>query len=70
MDDLWASLCTGASTAELFEDERLTPAQATLVCRVRDFDPSAYLTPVEVRRLDRSHALAIAAAQDAIDQIK
>ena len=68
VDDLWTSLCTEASTAELFEDERLTPAQATLVCRVRDFDPTAYLTPIEVRRLDRSHALAIAAAQDAIDQ--
>jgi 3-oxoacyl-[acyl-carrier-protein] synthase II len=66
--DLWASLCDGASTAELFEDERLPLADAPLVCRVRDFDPIAYLTPIEVRRLDRSHALAIAAAQDAIDQ--
>jgi 3-oxoacyl-[acyl-carrier-protein] synthase II len=68
VDDLWASLCAGASTAELFEDERLPPGKATLVCRVRDFDPTAYLKPIEVRRLDRSHALAIAAAQDAIDQ--
>jgi 3-oxoacyl-[acyl-carrier-protein] synthase II len=66
--DLWASLCDGVSTAELFEDERLPPAEAPLVCRVRDFDPIDYLTPIEARRLDRSHALAIAAAQDAIDQ--
>jgi 3-oxoacyl-[acyl-carrier-protein] synthase II len=68
VEEVWASLCAGASTAELYEDERLPPGAATLVCRVRDFDPSAYLTPIEVRRLDRSHALAIAAAQDAIDQ--
>jgi 3-oxoacyl-[acyl-carrier-protein] synthase II len=66
--DLWTSLCAGASTAELFSDERLPPAEAPLVCRIHDFDASAYLTPVELRRLDRSHALAIGAAQDAIDQ--
>src|SRR5205809_7197574 len=35
---------------------------------VSGFDPAAYLTPVEVRRLDRSHALAIGAAADALGQ--
>ena len=38
------------------------------MCRVSGFDPAAYLTPVEVRRLDRSHALAIGAAADALGQ--
>ena len=38
-----------------------------LACRVDSFDPSAYLAPREVRRLDRCQQLAIVAAQDAID---
>jgi 3-oxoacyl-[acyl-carrier-protein] synthase II len=41
-----------------------------LVCRVEGFDPSGYLAPREVRRLDRSQQLAIAAAQDAIDSAR
>jgi 3-oxoacyl-[acyl-carrier-protein] synthase II len=38
------------------------------VCRVSGFDPAAQLTPIELRRLDRSHALAIGAAADALGQ--
>ena len=38
-----------------------------MVSRVGGFDPADYLTPVEVRRLDRAHHLAIGAAQDALD---
>jgi 3-oxoacyl-[acyl-carrier-protein] synthase II len=66
--ELWASLCAARSTAEVFVDERLPPGHTTLVCRDRDFDAAAYLGPVELRRLDRSQALAIGAAQDALDQ--
>lgn len=53
--------------ATRFEDERLTADTAMLACRVDGFDPSPYLAPREVRRLDRSQQLAIAAAQDAVD---
>ncbi len=66
--ELWESLCAGRPSAEVFSDRRLPPGTSALVCRVRGFDPAAYLTPVEVRRLDRSHALAIAAAADAVGQ--
>src|SRR5215831_13454615 len=66
--ELWANLCAGRPSAEVFEDRRLPPEAAALVCRARGFDPAAYLTPVEVRRLDRSHALAIGAAADALGQ--
>ena len=66
--ELWDSLCAGRPSAEVFEDERLPADSAALVCRVRGFDPASYLTPVEVRRLDRSHALALAAAADALSQ--
>ena len=68
-DQLWASLLQSRSTAEPFGDERLAPGADILVSRVTDFDPGAYLTGPEVRRLDRSHQLAIAAAQDAVDAL-
>jgi 3-oxoacyl-[acyl-carrier-protein] synthase II len=68
IEELWAALADGRSTAEVFEDERLPVDAATLVCRDRDFDAGDYLEPVQLRRLDRSQALALAAAQDALDQ--
>jgi 3-oxoacyl-[acyl-carrier-protein] synthase II len=66
--EMWQNLCAGRPSAEVFSDGRLPPGTAALVCRVSGFDPAAYLTPVEVRRLDRSHALAIGAAADALGQ--
>ena len=66
--ELWEDLCAGRPSAEVFSDDRLPPGTAALVCRVSGFDPAAYLTPIEVRRLDRSHALAIGAAADALGQ--
>ena len=66
--ELWENLCAGRPSAEVFKDGRLPPGTAALVCRVSGFDPAAYLTPMEVQRLDRSHALAIGAAADALDQ--
>jgi 3-oxoacyl-[acyl-carrier-protein] synthase II len=66
--DLWRNLCAGRPSAEVFEDARLPQGAAALVCRVSGFDPASYLTPAEVRRLDRSHALAIGAAADALGQ--
>jgi 3-oxoacyl-[acyl-carrier-protein] synthase II len=68
--ELWESLCAGRPSAEVFDDDRLPLGAAALVCRVSGFDPGAYLTPVEVRRLDRSHALAIGAAADALGQCR
>jgi 3-oxoacyl-[acyl-carrier-protein] synthase II len=68
-DELWESLCSGRSHAERFEDERLPDDVPILVGRVSGFDPGAYLSTVEVRRLDRAHQLAVGAAQDAVDQL-
>jgi len=68
--ELWQSLCAGRPSAEVFADDRLPQGAAALVCRVSGFDPAAYLTPNEVRRLDRSHALAIGAAADALGQCR
>jgi 3-oxoacyl-[acyl-carrier-protein] synthase II len=66
--ELWENLCAGRPSAEVFADGRLPPGTAALVCRVSGFDTGAYLTPVEARRLDRSHALAMGAAADALGQ--
>jgi 3-oxoacyl-[acyl-carrier-protein] synthase II len=66
---LWEALCAGRSTARPFDDARLPPASGVACCRVDEFDPGAYLSAVEVRRLDRCHHLAIGAAQDALDAV-
>jgi len=68
-DELWESLCSGRSHAERFEDDRLPDDAPILVGRVSGFDPATYLSPVEVRRLDRAHQLAVGASQDAVDQL-
>lgn len=70
VDELWQSLCKSLSTAREFEDPRLPPDVRILVSLVDDFDPAAYLTPAEVRRFDRSHQLAVGAAQDAMDAVQ
>jgi 3-oxoacyl-[acyl-carrier-protein] synthase II len=66
VDELWTSLCAGRSTAIPFTDPRFGPNVRVLACRVEGFDPHDYLKPAEVRRTDRSHHLAIGAAQDAV----
>jgi 3-oxoacyl-[acyl-carrier-protein] synthase II len=66
-DELWASWCSGGSSTTLFEDDRL--ASAIPVSTVAGFDASACLTAIELRRYDRAHALAIAAATDALAEI-
>jgi 3-oxoacyl-[acyl-carrier-protein] synthase II len=66
VDELWASLCAGRPTATRFTDPRFGPNVRVLACRVEGFDPLDHLKPAEVRRTDRSHHLAIGAAQDAV----
>jgi 3-oxoacyl-[acyl-carrier-protein] synthase II len=68
-DELWNALCEGRSFAEHFVDERLPDGVGVLVSRVTGFDPAAYLSPIETRRLDRAHQLAIGAAQDALSPV-
>ncbi|MGZ4478283.1 MAG: beta-ketoacyl-[acyl-carrier-protein] synthase family protein [Nocardioidaceae bacterium] len=70
VDALWESVCAGRSFAEPYVDARLPADARTLVSRVTGFDPAGYLSPIEVRRLDRSHALAVGAAQDAVDDLR
>jgi 3-oxoacyl-[acyl-carrier-protein] synthase II len=67
IEELWTALCAGRAFAEPFVDARLPATADVLVGRVSGFEPSAYCTAVELRRLDRSHLLAIGAAQDAMN---
>jgi 3-oxoacyl-[acyl-carrier-protein] synthase II len=67
VDELWEALCAARSAARPHHDDRLPPDASLLVARAERFDPADYLSPMERRRLDRSHQLAIGAAQDAID---
>jgi 3-oxoacyl-[acyl-carrier-protein] synthase II len=67
VEELWSSLCAGRATARPFHDERFGPGVRVLACTV-DEDPAGYLTRPEQRRMDRSHLLAIGAAQDAVDE--
>jgi len=67
VDQLWSSVCAAQTTAEPFIDRRFPSDVRVLVSRVAGFDPAAYLSPIEQRRFDRTHQLAIGAAQDALD---
>jgi 3-oxoacyl-[acyl-carrier-protein] synthase II len=69
VDELWCSLGSARSTAEPYRDERLPDDVAVLVSTVAGFDPAAYFSAAERRRLDRSLQLALAAAQDAVDDV-
>jgi 3-oxoacyl-[acyl-carrier-protein] synthase II len=65
VDEMWARLVSGRSCAARIE--RFDPAAlpVPIACEVTDFDPTAYVTPKEARRLDRVAQLAFAAAADA-----
>ena len=69
-DELWHDLYAARSHAEPYTDERLPENSAVLVTRVIGFDATAYLAPADVRRLDRSHHLAVGAAQDTMDMVR
>src|SRR5262245_60076574 len=69
VDELWASLCAARPTAAPYADERWGSAPRLLASTVTGFDPEAYVTPAESRRMDRAHLLAIGAAQDALDGV-
>ena len=65
VEELWRCVGAGRSTAR-----RYPGLPDVLVCQVDSFDPGAYLSPVQARRLDRAGQLAVAAATDALDHLK
>ena len=70
VEALWeALLCRPLDRRALPSTSAFRPPPKCCGARSTGFEPSAYLTPVEVRRLDRCHHLAIGAAQDALDGV-
>ncbi|WP_433333451.1 beta-ketoacyl-[acyl-carrier-protein] synthase family protein [Spirillospora sp. CA-294931] len=64
--ELWNTLSAAASTARTitsFDTDRLP---VDFACQIHDFDPSAYLSLKQARRLDRCTQLAFCAATDAL----
>jgi 3-oxoacyl-(acyl-carrier-protein) synthase len=65
VDTLWQAAVEGSSFAEPWGFPQLD-GWRTLVCRASRFDPADRLQPHEIRRLDRAHQMAFAAADDAL----
>lgn len=68
LGDLWSSIrCAAGTNAELVRHSELGEQDPTLECRARGFEPADRLERHEMRRLDRSHQMAIWAADDALE---
>ena len=65
VDALSQAAVEGSSFAEPWSFPQLD-GWRTLVCRASQFDPADRLQPHEIRRLDRAHQMAFAAADDAV----
>jgi 3-oxoacyl-[acyl-carrier-protein] synthase II len=66
VDTLWTTICAGLGTAARIE--RFDPSELPVqfAGEVRDYDPSPYFGPKEVRRVDRFTQLGFGAAADAL----
>jgi 3-oxoacyl-[acyl-carrier-protein] synthase II len=65
VETLWERLASGRSAAARLEGFDPSDLPVQFGCEVRDFDPEAYVSKKEVRRLDRVAQLGLAAALDA-----
>jgi 3-oxoacyl-[acyl-carrier-protein] synthase II len=65
VDSFWASLTSGESAAGPIEGIDATNLPVRFACEVKGFDPEAYVSKKEARRLDRVTQLGIGAAFDA-----
>ena len=66
LESFWQAHLAGRSTAAPIQAFDASDLPTTFACEVRDFDPSPYLTPQQVRRLDRSAQLGAVAAGAAL----
>ncbi|GAA3579112.1 beta-ketoacyl-ACP synthase II [Nonomuraea rosea] len=64
--ELWNALLSGRSTARRITSFDTEGLGVGFACEVPDLDEETYLTPKEVRRLDRAARLAVCAAGDAL----
>jgi 3-oxoacyl-[acyl-carrier-protein] synthase II len=68
VDGLWAGVCRGQSAVRVVTRFDASPFRSRLAAEIddRDFDPSAFLEPRRVRRLDRFSQLSVAASLQAL----
>lgn len=70
IDDLWKSILEGKSGVRRlaqFDPEHFV---CKIAAEIKDFNPSAYLTPKEMRRMDRFTQFAVVAAKMAVADSK
>jgi 3-oxoacyl-[acyl-carrier-protein] synthase II len=70
IDKFWNSLLEGKSGVEPLKAFDPTYFTAKIAAEVKDFDPSPYLNPKEVRRMDRFVQFAVVAAKMAVADAK
>jgi 3-oxoacyl-[acyl-carrier-protein] synthase II len=66
LDGLWQRLLTGRPAISRYRHPDLPATISLMTAEVAGFDPGSYVTPAELRRLERVHLLAIGAADDAL----
>jgi len=66
IDVLWNQLIQGKSSAGLIDSFDASQFPTKIACLVKDLDPSKYLNPKEIKRMDPFIKFAVAAAQMAL----
>jgi 3-oxoacyl-[acyl-carrier-protein] synthase II len=69
LTSLWDGLLSGRAPMALYEHPDLPSAVSVVVAQATSFDPSRYVIGPEANRLDRTHLLAIGAAEDALASV-
>jgi len=70
IQDFWKSLLEGKSGVRRLQYFDPTYFTSKIAAEVRDFDPSAYLSPKDIKRMDRFTQFAVAAAKLALADSK
>lgn len=70
IDKFWTALMEGKSGVGRLTAFDPTHFTAKIAAEVKDYDPSPYLNPKEVRRMDRFVQFAVVAARKAVDDAK
>ncbi len=66
LESFWSFLLSGRSSAATISSFDPSDLSMRFACEVLDYDPSVYLGPKEVRRVDRVAQLGLGAAVDAL----
>lgn len=68
VEDYWKGLLAGVSGANMITAFNTEKFKTKFACEVKNFNPEAYFDRKEARKLDRFSQMAIASAQEAVQQ--